>query len=137
MPSFARRLAVLVALASGCSVHSLLNKLEDEGEKSVDLICSCTEVHPDRAQCEASLSTYFDLFASDCAEDALAEDKEGSKKTLECIVDRAKEYNRCLEDKLECSDPDSIQACGGNFDDDCPELPEAVQVELQACFADQ
>lgn len=134
MPSSARRLALLVSLVSACSVNSLLNKLEDEGEKSIDLACSCTNIFPDRAQCEASFSTYFEVFDNECAQDALEEDKEAAKETLNCMLDGAKEYNRCLEDKLDCNDPTSVQSCNGNFTEGCPELPESVQIRLQACF---
>lgn len=134
MPPSARRLALLVSLVSGCSVNSLLNKLEDESEKSIDLACSCSNIFPDRAQCEASLSAYVLVFNTECAENALEEDKEAAKETLNCMLDGAKEYNRCLEDKLDCNDPNSIQSCNGNFTEGCPELPESVQTRLQACF---
>lgn len=128
-----RALAWLVVLASGCSVNSLLDRIDNESEKSVDLVCSCTNVFPDRAMCEQQFGSYLGLFDRDCLEDALAEDKDASKETLKCILDQAKAFNRCLEDKLQCDDPMSIQGCDSTFETECPDLPAAVQAKVSAC----
>jgi len=128
-----RPLALLVLIASGCGVNSLLDKLDAEGEKSVDLACSCTNVFPDRAACEAMFGSFFTFFDRGCVEDALAEDKDGSKATLKCILDKSRDYNKCLEDNLDCNDYTSIEGCEQNFAGECPELPAAVNTALQAC----
>lgn len=128
-----RSLALLALLASGCSVNSLLNQSEDETEKTIDLACSCTNVFPDRAACEDQFRSFFDLVDRDCLEDALATDKKASKETLKCMVDNQKDYNDCLKDKLDCNDAMSWQSCQSIVERECPELPAAVQTELNAC----
>lgn len=133
MSSFARSFAVLALLASGCGVNSYLNKIENEGEKTADLVCDCTNVFPDRAACEDMFGSIFAFIDRDCLEDALAEDKDGSKESLKCTLDKAKEYNSCLKDKLDCNDPNSFQGCESVFESDCPQLPAAVQAKLGTC----
>jgi hypothetical protein len=133
MTSLARSFAALALLASGCGVNSYLNRIENEGDKTVDIVCDCTNVFPDRAACEDMFGSYLSFFDRDCLEDALAEDKDASKESLKCTLDKAKEYNSCLEDKLNCSDPNSFQSCTSIFENECPELPVAVQTKLSAC----
>lgn len=134
MTRHARPLALFVALASGCTVDSLLNRLENESEKSIDLACSCTNVFPDRAACEAQFKSFSESFDRDCLEDALAEDKRASKETLKCTLDQAKAFNRCLEDRLDCNDGSSIEGCTAHFEAECPELPQAVEARLGDCY---
>lgn len=133
MTTFARSFAALAVLAIGCGPNSYLNKIENEGDKTVDLVCECTNVFPDRAACEEMFGSVFSFIDRDCLEDALAEDKDGSKETLKCTLDKAKEYNSCLEDKLNCSDPLSFQSCNSIFMNPCPELPMVVQTKLSSC----
>lgn len=133
MKTRAPLLALLALVAGGCSVDSLLNQSEAQTEKTIDIVCGCTNVFPDRAACEAQFGSFFDLFDRDCLEDALKEDKEASRETLKCMVSRQKEYNRCLEDRLECDDYTSIEGCQAILEEDCPELPESVQTAASAC----
>ena len=127
-------LALLVSLAAGCSVNSLLNQMENENEKSIDIACDCTNVFPDRAACEAQFSSFLTLFDRECLEDALALDKKASKTSLECIVDQMKEYNDCLEAMLDCNDPNSFQGCQDIISaNECPQLPAEVQTALKPC----
>lgn len=137
MKSVARSLALLSLLTAGCGVHSLLNKLDNESEDTVDLVCSCTNVFPDKAMCEAQFSSFFDIYDRDCVEDALAEDKGASKESLQCILDQQKSYNKCLKDKLDCNDQTSFMGCESAFETDCPQLPAAVQTKLQTCGSNQ
>ncbi|MDC0675285.1 hypothetical protein [Nannocystis radixulma] len=130
-----RPLALLALIASGCGVPSLLDKIDAESEKSVDIVCSCSNVFPDRGMCEAMFFSPFSFFDRDCLEEALETDKESSKATLKCILDNAREYNKCLEDRLDCNDAQSFSGCEPNFTDDCPELPPAVEEQASACGA--
>ncbi len=125
-------LTFLVGFAVGCGIHSMLNKLDDETQKSIDIACSCKNIFPDEAQCQAQFSSFFDVLDRDCVEDALAEDKGASKETLDCMLDRTREYNDCLKSKLDCNDPNSASLCTPNYEG-CPELPTAVQTALQGC----
>lgn len=133
-PRRSPRIALFALLVSGCSINSLLNKSEDETEETVDLVCSCSNVFPDRAMCEAQFQSLFSFVDRDCLEDALAVDKDASKDTLDCVVDQQKEYNSCLKKSLDCNDPTSFEGCQPLLDfEKCPQLPEAVQTELNAC----
>ncbi|PCC75017.1 hypothetical protein SAMN02745121_03777 [Nannocystis exedens] len=130
----ASSLALLVVLAAGCSVGSLLDQMDAENQKAIDTVCDCTNVFPDRAACEAQFNSFFSALDRDCLEDALKVDKKASKKSLECLVDRQKDYNDCLEDMLDCNDPNSLQGCQPLLSfDDCPQLPENVQTRVNAC----
>ncbi|MBZ5711670.1 hypothetical protein [Nannocystis pusilla] len=129
-----RPLALLALIATGCGVPSLLDKIDAESEKSVDIVCSCSNVFPDRAMCEGMFNSFLSFFDRDCLENALEIDKDGSKTTLKCFLDRAREYNDCLEDRLDCNDAQSVSDCQQNFDD-CPELPPAVDEKASACAA--
>ncbi|WAS89707.1 hypothetical protein [Nannocystis punicea] len=130
----ASSLALLVVLAAGCSVNSMLNQMENENDKTIDLVCDCTNVFPDRAACEAQFASFLSPFDRDCLEDALAADKKASKESLECIVDQQKEYNDCLADMLDCNDPNSYQGCQDIIQtNECPQFPAEVQTELKAC----
>ncbi|MDC0722838.1 hypothetical protein [Nannocystis bainbridge] len=130
----ASTLALFVALAPGCSVNSLLNQMDAESEKSIDLICDCTNVFPDRAACEAQFGSFLSPFDRECLEDALAVDKKASKKSLECFVDQHREYNDCLEDMLVCDEADSWEGCQPLLRPDaCPRLPADVEAALKPC----
>lgn len=127
-------LALFVSLTAGCSVNSLLNQMEAESDKSIDLACDCTNVFPDRAACEAQFGSFLSPFDRECLEDALALDKKASKKSLECIVDQHREYNDCLEEMLDCNDGNSWQGCQDIISaNECPQLPAEVQTALQPC----
>ncbi len=128
-------LGALTLAAPACSVHSLLNQLEDESAKTGEIVCECTNVFPDTAACEAMFESYFSQVDRDCMEDALAVDKAASKETLKCSLDVSKRYNDCIKDNLDCNDPNSFQPCQSILEDQdgCPELPEAVQTELNMC----
>lgn len=133
MSSLARPFALFVLLAAGCGINSRLNKIENEYDKTVDLVCECSNVFPDRTACEDMFSSPFSFFDRDCLEDALAEDKSGSKATLDCTLDQAKAYRSCIEDKLDCNDGTSIMGCESAFMTDCPRLPAAVEEKAAAC----
>ncbi|MCB9706905.1 MAG: hypothetical protein H6711_33985 [Myxococcales bacterium] len=120
----------------GCSIHSQLNKIEDEAQESVDIICECNFPTPDGSPCEDYFSS--DPFAAldrDCVEDALAIDKKASKELLDCQLDVMKTYNKCLRDNLDCADPNSSVSCADIFNDfgACPQLPGEVQTEFGKC----
>lgn len=137
MKPVARSLALLSLLTAGCGVHSLLNKLDNESQEAIDLACSCSNVFPDKAACEAQFSSFFDLIDRDCLEDALAENKSASKESLQCALDQQKAYNKCLKDKLDCNDQTSFMGCESAFETECPELPAEVQTKLQTCGTNQ
>lgn len=137
MKPVARSLALLSLLTAGCGVHSLLNKLDNESQEAIDLACSCSNIYPDKAACEAQFSSFFDLIDRDCLEDALAENKSASKESLQCALDQQKAYNKCLKDKLDCNDQTSFMGCESAFETECPQLPAEVQTKLQACGSNQ
>lgn len=133
MKARAPLVALFALFAGGCTVDSLLNQSERQSDKTVDLLCDCTNVFPDRAACEAQFQPLFSLLESDCVEDALKEDKKASRESLKCTVKAQKEYNKCLEDNLDCNDQTSIQTCQPLLVNDCPELPQPVQTAISAC----
>lgn len=137
MKPVARSLALLSLLTAGCGVHSLLNKLDNESQEAIDLACSCSNIYPDKAACEAQFSSFFDLIDRDCLEDALAENKSASKESLQCALDQQKAYNKCLKDKLDCNDQTSFMGCESAFETECPQLPAEVQTKLQTCGSNQ
>ncbi|HVI00051.1 MAG TPA: hypothetical protein VM869_15145 [Enhygromyxa sp.] len=126
----------IAVLGSGCSISSLLEKSNEEAEKTVDIICGeCGDLFPDFAECEDLFGGQF-LDDDDCTVEALELDKDASRETLNCIIDAQKDYNACLEDKLDCGDPNSWTPCQDIIDDaveSCPELPNQVQEALAAC----
>jgi uncharacterized protein YjaG (DUF416 family) len=122
-------------LLPACSINSRLNKLEDAAAEAVDLACSCTNVFPDRDACEAMFGSFLSAFDRDCLEDALKADKDGSKASLDCLIEVQEDYNDCLRANLDCNDSQSIAGCEDVYQRECPDLPEAVQVEVAMCGA--
>ncbi|MFO7563857.1 MAG: hypothetical protein R6X02_14520 [Enhygromyxa sp.] len=129
-------LSSLALLSSGCSVSSLIDKSNKEAEKTADIICGeCGDLFPDFAECEDLFGRQL-LRDDDCTVEALEIDKDASRETLNCMIDAQKDYNKCLEDKLDCNDPLSWSSCEDIVDqaiDDCPQLPQAVQEALAEC----
>lgn len=122
-------LTAFTLTASSCSVNSRLNQIDDEYAEIVDLVCSCPMAIAD---CESYFQSPFSFANRGCLEDALATDKAASKETLDCMLDVIKDYRKCVEDNLQCDDPNSSQACAVDVSA-CPQLPEAVQIEINAC----
>ncbi len=130
-------LASLALVGPGCSLHSLLDELEDEQAKSAAILCGCADIFPNTAECEALAGgTAFTARDRACTEDALAIDRAASRDTLKCILDVARRYNECLEDMFECGRADV--ACEGVFEEveACPEVPAEVDSELSKCSAE-
>ena len=133
-------LSSLALLAGGCSISSLLNKIEKESEESVDLICACDLPTVDGQSCEETFSvSLFGDADRGCIEDALAVDEDASKEALECSLDVMKEYNQCLKDNLDCDDQMSFQVCNEVFNSfaDCPQNSAEVQAEINKCYPEQ
>ena len=130
-------LPLLALFAGGCTVSSLLNKIEAESDKVVDLVCDCGLETIDGMSCEDTFSvSLFGDADRDCVEDALNTDKAASKEYLECSLDVMKEYTSCIEDNLECDDSSSYQGCAEIFMKfgECPQVPDAVNMEASKCF---
>ncbi|MEZ4453998.1 MAG: hypothetical protein R3B09_31360 [Nannocystaceae bacterium] len=119
----------LVAASAGCSIHAKIDQIENEYDKIVELVCDCPNPLDN---CEAQFSSPFSFADRDCFEDALAEDKKASKESLDCTLEETKKYRKCYEDNLVCDDYTSVQSCQVDSAA-CPQLPEAVQLALQAC----
>ncbi len=127
-------LSLGLLLGVGCSFSSLLNDLEREYETTEEIVCACTTPLYVFA-CEGLLDGHLD-FDQQCVVDALEIDKEASKETLNCRLDAQKAYNDCLKDELDCLDFDTYANNCLYARDDlelCPELPTAVQEELDKC----
>lgn len=122
-------LTAFTLTASSCTVNSRLNQIDDEYAEIVDLVCSCPMTIAD---CESYFQSPFSFVDRSCLEDALATDKAAAKETLDCMLDVIKDYRKCVEDNLQCDDPNSSQACAVDVSA-CPQLPEAVQTEINAC----
>jgi hypothetical protein len=126
----------MLFVASGCSIESLLDQSNKQADKTVDIICGeCGDLFPDFAECE-------DLFGGQlldddpCTVDALELDASASRETLECLIDAQKEYNKCIEDSIDCTNPNSWMECQSiitDANDDCPQLPTEVQEALSEC----
>ncbi|EDM76281.1 hypothetical protein PPSIR1_07812 [Plesiocystis pacifica SIR-1] len=127
-------LALASLLGTGCSISSLVNKLQDETDESIDLVCSCDFPSLPGFDCEDFLSGFLDV-DDQCVVDALEADKDSARDTLNCMIDVQKSYNQCLEDELECSDVTSWDNCQNRLDDldDCPRLPQSVEDEIAKC----
>ncbi len=138
----ARKLAalipVLALLAGACTTSSLLNKIDDESEKVVTLVCDECGIEMLNGQsCEDALSVaLFDGADRDCIVDALNIDKSGSKESLECSLDVLKEYTSCIEENLACEDPASYSECAALFEgySDCPQVSTEVNEAIGACY---
>jgi len=137
--SFFALLPALALFAGGCSVSSLLNQIEDESDKVVDLICGCGIEMINGMTCEENFSvSLFGDADRGCVEDALNVDKAGSKDNLECSLDVVKEYRSCVEDNLACDDPASYSQCASIFEDfeACPKVSDEVQDAVGRCLPD-
>jgi hypothetical protein len=137
--SFVALLPALALFAGGCSVSSLLNKIEDESDKVVDLICECGIENINGMTCEETFTvSLFGGADRDCVEDALNVDKESSRENLECSLDVMKEYRKCIEDNLVCDDPASYSGCASIFEDfnACPQVSDEVNNAVGECFPD-
>jgi len=128
----------LVLAAGGCtkSIPKLLEQSQDRADESVDIVCeACPELFGSEEQCRELIGS--PLFPDgECTAEALDEDADASRETLSCVLDIQDEYNACLEDKLECGDPDSYLSCQDIIENPltgCPELPISVLTALQGC----
>ncbi len=133
-------LPVLALLGSGCTISSLLDKIDDESDKVVTLVCDECGIEMLNGQsCEEALSvTLFEGADRDCIIDALNIDKSGSKESLECSLDVLKEYTSCVEDNLACEDPASYSECAALFDgyNECPQVSTEVNEAVGKCYGD-
>lgn len=137
MKTSAPMLAVLAMFtASGCSIGSLLNQAQDEADKTLDIICACSDVFGGEAQCKATFAPYLSLFDRECFEDALKKDKKGSREALKCNLKQQRAYNDCLEDNLVCDDYTSYEGCEVHFEAECPEFSAEVEAAAVPCLKD-
>jgi hypothetical protein len=126
----------IALLGSGCSISSLVDKSNKEAEKTADIICGeCGDLFPDFLECEDQFGRAL-IRDDSCTIEALEVDKNASRETLNCLIDAQQDYNKCLKDRLDCTDPNSWEPCQDIINDaidDCPELPKAVIDELARC----
>jgi hypothetical protein len=135
-------LAAAIA-ASGCRPEPTVGQLVDEYalavNESIDIICDCwAEFGLDsKRQCTSG----SELLPSTrrCLVDAYARDPEAARAYLECYNGLFEDYNDCMDSRLQCSNGDSIDSCGEDFDvgaQYCIELPPSVDRAIDNCFPD-
>lgn len=130
--------AVLAALAASCgeSLAERVDVLIDEFDRMNSLYCDCYEQYgfEDRVECE--LDDAVLPAERRCIAEAFARDESASMEYIDCLLPLRREFNACLDSRLECESEDSDEACYDDMSvgfETCGDLPPAVSRALDEC----
>ena len=119
------------------SISSAVDAYIAESNRLTSVLCDCYAEfdYDSSSSCEAD-EGYIGPSERQCVIDALGQDAESARVFLDCVVPLERNYADCADERLDCSDLDTIEVCGDDYDvgfDKCIELPQAIQRDLEQC----
>lgn len=117
------------------SVAALIDDAIEQSNDNIEIVCDCWDEagFTSRGAC---LEDQILPAQRRCVEDAYARDAAASRLYLECVVPLMRELGTCLDARLDCVDPSTVDACFADFDlgrESCVQVPLSVQRALDDC----
>jgi hypothetical protein len=138
------RLASLLVLSSlACAeketpISELVDAAVVEGNMQIDVFCDCFAEfgYASASECESDLG-FIGPSQQNCVVEAYEQDEASARSYLECVQPLQENYTACINERLVCSDPTTVDVCNTDFEvgiDNCITLPESINRDLEACF---
>ena len=135
------RLSLLAGLFAGCGDDDggavSFTALAEQRDVQIDTICDCFDElqWASRSACKNGQNPIGPSMRR-CADDALSMDQDAAREYLECYEELERNYSDCLDERLDCDDIESLDACARDYQvgaQDCIELSSKIERNLEDC----